>query len=703
MLRYLTVILFIFLSLVTKGQITVADTMSATEMAQYLAGPGVLISNVTLNCPNGASGSFDGSNSNIGIDKGIILTSGSIQNVPGPNSNSGAGQDQYSPGDLDLDQIIFPYTTNDACVLTFDVTPIGDTIKFNYVFGSEEYPEFVNSYNDAFAFFIGGPGVGFQNIALIPGTTTPVTIDNVNNGTSNMGPCVNCQYYVNNGTGMNPGANSTVQYDGFTTVLTAEIAVIPCSTYQLKMVVADAVDYVYDSGVFLEQASISSNTFTTSAGAASQLIPFAIEGCLNGFIRFDKIKNFGAPLTIKFQVGGDATNGVDYAQIIDSIVIPPGDTTGLIPIIPLVDTSPDDSERVVIYLTEPCNNTIYDSVELFIRDKFEVDLMPDDTAFCSGDTIVIGGPPDTLSTYNWIPNQYIDCNTCSQVKIYPPANAVDTYKVEVNLAGNCLLKDSMAVYIQEPIADFDTEDPCIGTPNLFNDLSSINIGNIVSWAWDFNDGANSSIQNPTHTYLNIGAYNVSLSVIDDIGCTHDTIKAINIHDIPTSSFTYHPGSQIFINNNIQFNNNSNGGTQWLWLFGNGDSNQDESPVYAYSYPGIYNVSLITSNGYCHDTTYKEIEVKYDFMAEVPQAFTPNNDGHNDKFNFIAQGLVDFEFRIINRWGSTMYVTNDINDLGWDGLHKNEAQPAGIYVYYLTGKKASNMEVVILKGDLTLIR
>ena len=77
--------------------------------------------------------------------------------------------------------------------------------------------------------------------------------------------------------------------------------------------------------------------------------------------------------------------------------------------------------------------------------------MPDDTAFCSGDTIVIGGPPDTLSTYNWIPNQYIDCNTCSQVKIYPPANAVDTYKVEVNLAGNCLLKDSMAVYVQEPI------------------------------------------------------------------------------------------------------------------------------------------------------------------------------------------------------------------------------------------------------------
>ena len=47
-------------------------------------------------------------------------------------------------------------------------------------------------------------------------------------------------------------------------------------------------------------------------------------------------------------------------------------------------------------------------------------------------------------------------------------------------------------------------------------------------------------------------------------------------------------------------------------------------------------------------------------------------------------------------GSTMYVTNDINDLGWDGLHKNEAQPAGIYVYYLTGKKASNMEVVISK-------
>lgn len=702
-MKHIIFILILLSSFELSSQITIADTMSAQEMAQYLAGPGVIISNVSLNCPSGASGSFDGINSNIGIDNGIVLTTGSILDVPGPNSNGGAGTDLFSPGDSDLDNIIFPYSTNDACILEFDVTPIGDTIKFDYVFGSEEYPEFVGQFNDAFAFFIDGPGVPFQNIALVPGTTTPVTIDNVNNGTMNTGPCINCAYYVNNGEGYTPNLNPTVQYDGFTTVLQAIVPVIPCSTYHLKMVVGDAVDGVYDSGVFLEQASISSNIVSMSAGAASQFVPFAIEGCLNGFIKFEKIKNFNSSLTLHFQIGGNAINSIDYQQIADSVVIPPGDTNILIPIIPIVDGSPDDSEKVVIYLTEPCNNTIYDSVELIIRDKFEIDLMPDDTAFCSGDTISLGGAPDTLSTYQWFPSLFIDCDTCSQVKIYPPANAVDTYKVEVLLAGTCVLKDSMAVSVQEPIADFDTEDLCIGIANNFNNLSSINMGNIVSWNWDFDDGNTDNTQSPPHTYTSIGTYNVSLNITDDAGCKHDTTKTINIYDIPTSAFSYTPNTQIYINDAIQFSNSSVASNQWLWSYGNGSSDTNENPTYSYAYPGTYQIILISSNGFCHDTSYIDINVDYDFMADVPQAFTPNNDGVNDYLSFVAVGIVDFEFGIVNRWGKVVYKTNDPSHIGWDGNLESINQPMGIYMYYLVGKKASNLEEVLLKGDITLIR
>ena len=127
------------------------------------------------------------------------------------------------------------------------------------------------------------------------------------------------------------------------------------------MAIADVVDGIYDSGVFLEQASISSNLVELSAGSSSPIVPFAIEGCMNGFIQFTKIKNFNSPLTLHFQIGGTATNGVDYQTILDSIVIAAGDTTGTIPIFPIIDGTADDSEIVMIYLTEPCFGQIYDS------------------------------------------------------------------------------------------------------------------------------------------------------------------------------------------------------------------------------------------------------------------------------------------------------------------------------------------------------
>ena len=105
-------------------------------------------------------------------------------------------------------------------MLEFDIAPDCDTLGIKFVFGSEEYPEFVNSYNDAFAFFISGPGMPQQNIALLPNSNTPVTISNVNNGTTNNGPCSNCNYYIPNGTGAFSQSQyndpNVIEYDGFT-------------------------------------------------------------------------------------------------------------------------------------------------------------------------------------------------------------------------------------------------------------------------------------------------------------------------------------------------------------------------------------------------------------------------------------------------------------------------------------------------------
>ncbi len=223
-----------------------------------IVGTNVTITNAVLNCDTRASGLFISNGSNIGLNNGIILSTGKVTGAMGPNNKANYGDCfNVNPNFFDPQIMgIEPKATYDGCVLEFDIKPICNILQIKYVFGSEEYPEFVGSvYNDAFGFFITGPnplGGNYSgyNIARLP-NLTPVAINNINNGATNSGPCNNCAYYVNN------TAGATVQYDAFTTPLTASVNVTPCFTYHLKLAIADAGDCDYDSGVFLEYKGIS--------------------------------------------------------------------------------------------------------------------------------------------------------------------------------------------------------------------------------------------------------------------------------------------------------------------------------------------------------------------------------------------------------------------------------------------------------------
>ncbi len=167
-------------------------------------------------------------------------------------------------GDPDL-ALLCGQTVRNVSIVEFDFVATGNELNFDYVFASEEYPEFANStFNDTFGFFLRGPGISgiysgnAQNIALIPtSTTVPITINNVNNGTANAGPCEYCNYYVNNGTGSTPAANPSIQYDGFTTPLRA-FAPLQCGqVYHIKLAVGNVTDNLYDSAVFLKNFTIN--------------------------------------------------------------------------------------------------------------------------------------------------------------------------------------------------------------------------------------------------------------------------------------------------------------------------------------------------------------------------------------------------------------------------------------------------------------
>ncbi len=291
--RLLFIICTVLISKFSVSQIiiTPGTGMTPTQLVQnILVGNGVTVSNVTFNGQAGPTasnqiGSFVSTGvTNLGFASGLLLSSGGVAGMLGPNNSGGLTTPITGTSltnDPQLQSLAPGSNMNDCAVLEFDFIPISDTIKFRFVFGSEEYMEYVNtSYNDVFGFFISGanpngPAYVNKNIALIPNTTMPITIDNVNAN-------VNAQYYISN------PSTGAIQFDGFTVVLTAKIKVVPCTQYHLKLAVADRGDFSLDSGVFLEANSLSTNAVSVNTTYTNMsAIPKAIECCNNAKIEFN--------------------------------------------------------------------------------------------------------------------------------------------------------------------------------------------------------------------------------------------------------------------------------------------------------------------------------------------------------------------------------------------------------------------------------
>lgn len=222
------------------------------QLVQNLLGGGVTVQNVKFNGAPHAAGTFTGGDGIIGFNDGIILSSGRISDVVGPNLSDGVSASNGSGSDPDLASLIPGYSINDATVLEFDFIPENDVISFEYVFASDEYNEYVNSsYNDVFGFFVNG-----QNKALIPGTTTPVSINNVNLGK-------NSSYYVNNDLSDVASLLNT-EMDGLTKVLYVEAPVKKGEVNHIKMAIADAGDSAFDSNVFIKAKSFIDKPVNTA-------------------------------------------------------------------------------------------------------------------------------------------------------------------------------------------------------------------------------------------------------------------------------------------------------------------------------------------------------------------------------------------------------------------------------------------------------
>jgi len=431
-----------------NAQIATSTTLTPAQLVtNVLLGTGVIASNIVYTGDANAIGFFNGGLTGItplGIDSGVVMTTGTVLNngsgPQGPNNSTGAGTDNQQPGDTYLTSIAGANTFN-AAILEFDFIPMADSVKFRYVFGTDEYMEYVTGgFADVFAFVLSGVSVPLAptNIALIPSTTNPVTALTVN---ANLNP----QFYVDN---ENP-PGTCVQYDGFTTVLTAQYPVQCGETYHIRLAIADALDGVVDAGVFLEAGSFTTGevNLATEISYGSNNDSTLYEGCGQACIILARTGSTAQSDTISLTVGGTAVNGVDFIPALPSqVIFQPGQDSVVICIQAVQDLTPEGLETLIINsnATGPCVQSVT-SLTLYMSDFLPlVADAGDDTTMCSSNPVIIGGPATGgVEPYHYI---WSTGDTTQFISVSP--SVTTTYFVQVtDPCGSPVGYDSVTVYL----------------------------------------------------------------------------------------------------------------------------------------------------------------------------------------------------------------------------------------------------------------
>jgi len=403
-LSLLTVFTLLIVDL--SAQVEVIDTLTVEELVNdYLLGEGVDATNITFNGEPAdlitvAVQLFQGNSEVVDFTEGIIMASGGAGGV----LQGGGGGAPENPIQDDPDLVdISGQNINDAAIIEFDFVVSSDSVKFNYVFASNEYPGFTcTGFNDAFGFFLSGPGISgpylnnAANIALIPNSDVAVAINTVNGGTpTGAGTVENCenanpnwvedsQYFINN----ENAAAGDITIPGMTMTFQAEAAVQCGEEYHIKLAIGDALDTALDSYVFLEAGSFSAfgeifaefSPVFNEGGDVDQegYDSLVVAGCTSPEIEL--IRPSGATFsTIEFVLQGDATEGVDY--IVD------GDLPQNFP----------DGEDTVTFSIQTINPSITDTLFFELLIIYETCAGVEDTTFLE---IPIAPPPQITTATN---------------------------------------------------------------------------------------------------------------------------------------------------------------------------------------------------------------------------------------------------------------------------------------------------------------
>ncbi len=230
---------------------------------------------------------------------------------------------------------------------------------------------------------------------------------------------------------------------------------------------------------------------------------------------------------------------------------------------------------------------------------------------------------------------------------------------------------------------------------------------ISDWNWSFGDGNSSDAPVCAgHSYLNSGSYDVELEVTDDKGCVGKAgyENFVKVHPNPIAEFVIDNHQLTSLESKVQFTDMSIGASQWEWHFGDGTMSNLQSPEHQYTNIGEYEVVLFAKNQYgCTDSSFTRIFVNSELTLYVPNAFSPNGDGHNDVFKPVGDAYLadSYEFYIYNRFGNEVFSTTDVNQ-GWDGKVKGNSVQTGVYLWKVILKDSNGLRKPFT-GHVTLIK
>lgn len=518
----LSTLAIVSLATFSFAQIAIIPSNNAANLAQSLAGNGVTISNAVLSSGTNGAGSFTANpNTGLGIASGVVLSTGNVGNIPQAASvfsSTGNG----GPTDADL-STLSSNPIDDAARLTFSVTPLGNKLTFRYVFASEEYPEYVcSNFNDVFGFFItganpNGPNYNNLNLATIPNTNIPVGINSINPGVpGQFGTATQCVSTAYSSLYRDNSTSTNIVFDGMTVVLTATIDVVPCQTYNLKLAVGDATDDIYDSGVFLEAGSFTSNTATINTAYSHLNYTSTYEGCSSATLTFNFTAPFVGSALFDYTISGSATNGTDYQPLSGSVGVPAGSTSASIDIIPNTDGAAEGPETVIISLFLPCSTQPYATTTVTINDAPNLIASADDNTLCPGQSATLTASGGAVS-YSWSPTAGLGSPSSAVTSANPTGDV--TYTV-TGTTGNC--SSTVDIALQRSNLNISGITSSVQCGNSSIDVT-VNDGR-PGYTYVWNDGP------VTEDRLNLGAGAFTITVTDVFNCT--TSQTFNIAQPP---------------------------------------------------------------------------------------------------------------------------------------------------------------------------